>query len=97
MELGEGGGAGGGKVRGYLSEQNEMKKNKINKLEIGICCKTIKEHYVMLSLIVYIQHCYREKFAKVKRVSFRKLVDCAIKELEARDSAFYPFPEEDKK
>ena len=74
-----------------------MKKKEPNKLEIGICCKTIKEHYVMLSLIVYIQHCYREKFAKTKRVSFRRLAEMAVKELEKRECAFYPFPEEKEK
>ena len=74
-----------------------MKKIKSNKLEIGVCCKTKKEHLVMLTLIVFIQSCYNRKFRKAKRVSFRKLVECAIKELEKRGDAFYPFSKEDEK
>lgn len=67
-------------------------KKKSNNLEIGVCCKTIKEHVIMLTLIVYIQNCYQHKFKKYKRVSLRRLTETAIKELELRGSAFYPFP-----
>lgn len=61
-------------------------------LEIGVCCKTFKEHLILLTLIVYIQRCYREKFAKVKKVSLKQLVDCAIEYLEETGDVFYPFP-----
>ena len=74
-----------------------MKTKKLNKLEIGVCCKTKKEHLVMLTLIVAIQHYYRKKFAKAKQVSFRRLAECAIKELEKRGAAFYPFSKKDEK
>jgi hypothetical protein len=68
---------------------------KINKktLDIGVSCKTLKEHLIMLTLIVYIQSCYRGKFKDLERISLKELVDCAIKELEKRDIAFYPFPD----
>lgn len=72
-----------------------MAKKKKNNLEIGVCCKTQKEHLIMLTLIVYIQHCYRAHFKKNKRVSLKRLVETAIKELELRDSVFYPFPKKD--
>jgi len=68
-----------------------MAKINAKTLEIGVSCKTQKEYYVMVTLIVYIQSCYRQKFAKTKQISFRKLVECAIRELEKRGSAFYPF------
>lgn len=68
------------------------KKEKSNKLEIGVCCRTKREHLIMLILIVGIQHYYNKKFKKVKRVSLRRLVEFAIKDLEIRGSAFYPFP-----
>ena len=74
-----------------------MKKIKSNKLEIGVCCKTKKEHLVMLTLIVFIQSCYNRKFRKAKRVSFRRLAEMAVKGLEERGSPFYPFPEEEEK
>ena len=74
-----------------------MAKQNLKKLEITVCCKTRKEHYVMFALTVVIQHFYRKKFSKLKLVSFKKLVDCAIKEMEERGGACYPFPEEKEK
>lgn len=67
-----------------------MSKLKKNNLEIGVCCKTMKEHLVMLTLIVYIQHYYNKKFKNYKRVSLRRLVEVAIKDLESKGVAFYP-------
>jgi len=74
----------------------ENKEKKSNKLEIEVCCRTRKEHYIMLALIVVIQHFYRKRFQKVKRVSFRRLVEMAIKEMEERGGAFYPFREKNE-
>jgi len=74
-----------------MAKVNLDKKSK-RYLEIGVCCKTQKEHLILLTLIVLIQSCYREKFKNLERISLKELVDCAIKELEKRDSAFYPFP-----
>lgn len=71
-------------------------ERKPNKLEIGISCRTRKEHYVMLALIVTIQYFYRKRFAEKKKVSFRKLLEMALKQMEKRDSAFYPFSNEDE-
>jgi len=70
---------------------SKRKAKKSNKLEIGVCCKTQKEHLVMLTLIVYIQHYYNLKFKKYKRVNLRRLVDCAFRDLEKRDKDFSPF------
>ncbi len=69
-----------------------MAKLKSNSLEIGVNCKTQKEHYVMLILIIYIQSCYRETFKTLPEISLKRLVDCAIKELGKRNSVYYPFP-----
>lgn len=68
------------------------KKGKSNNLEIGVCCKTRKEHEIMLTLIVYIQHLYNKNLNKAERISLRRLVEVALKELEARGCGFYPFP-----
>lgn len=68
-----------------------MPKKKKNNLEIGVCCKTIKEHMIMLTLIVYIQHCYRARFKKRKRIYFRCLINSALKDLEKRNCTSYPF------
>lgn len=73
-----------------------MAKVNLKKLKIGLCCKTQKEFYVMLTLIVYIQNNYNKRFKKSKRISLRRLVEYAIKDLEKRKSAFYPFPEDKK-
>jgi len=75
-----------------IPKRKKIRKKKKNNLEIGVCCKTRKEHLIMLTLIVYIQHCYRARFEKRKRIYFKWLTSCALKELEKRESAFYPFP-----
>lgn len=73
-----------------------MKEKKSNILEIGVCCKTIKEHYVMLILIVIIQHYYRKHFKNLKRISLRRLTEMAIKDLEARGEAIWTFKKKEK-
>ena len=67
-------------------------KKKSNKLEIGVCCKTQKEHIIMLVLITYIQHFYNYKFKKSKRISLRRLVETALKDLESNGCGSYPLP-----
>ena len=74
-----------------------MKKKKSNNLEIGVRCKTQKEHLIMLTLVVYIQHYYNKRFKKFKRISLRRLVEITIKDLEKRGSDFYPFSKKEKK
>lgn len=57
---------------------------KFNPDRIIVRCKTKKEFYTMIKLIVYIQSAYREKFSKQKKISLRKVVNEALKELEKR-------------
>jgi hypothetical protein len=73
-----------------MAKVNLDKKSK-RYLEIGVCCKSMKEYVILLNLIVYIQSYYRNHFSKLKRISLRKLVESAIKDLEKRDKAYYPF------
>ena len=76
---------------------SERKVKKTNNLEIGVCCRTQKEFLIIITLITHIQHYYRKKFTKAKRISFRKLVEYTLKEIEAKGDGFYPFPEKEQK
>lgn len=75
-----------------MSKVNLNKKSK-RYLEIGVSCKTQKEHLIMLTLITYIQHYYNAKFKEDKIISLRELTEVAIKDLEERYKSFYPFRE----
>lgn len=47
------------------------KKRKRRSLEIGVCCKTIQEHYDMLGIICYLQEHYRRLKLFKKKTWFK--------------------------
>ena len=66
-------------------------KDKSKKPEICAICNNTKEMIVMTELIVYFQYVYRLKYKNIKRVSLRRLTECAIKEIEKRGSIYLDF------
>ena len=62
------------------------KKSKNEKKEILVSCKTWKEHFIMLTAIVYVQHYYNYEFKKVRKIYFAEIFDKVVAHLKNLDS-----------